>query len=83
MMIFNKLMPELIDGLVTKHCLFDFDLRRINWVASLNNISFVGTYGHVSAIEVMDGHFHVFRCSVETFLSLVRTQVRFVALDLA
>ena len=72
MMIFNKLMPELIDGLVTKHCLFDFDLCRIDWVSSLNNISLVGTDGHVAAVEVIDGHFHVFRCSVETFFFVGR-----------
>ena len=64
-------MPELVDGLVTEHCLFDFDLCRIDWVASLNNISFVQTHGHVAALEVIDGQFHVFRCSVQSFLLLV------------
>ena len=71
MMISKKLMPELVDGLVTKYCLFDFDLCRIVWMGSLNNMSFVGTYGHVAAVEVIDGQFHVFRCSVEPFLSVV------------
>ena len=72
MMVFNKLMPELVDGLVTKHCLFVFDLCRIDWVSSLNNISLVGTDGHMKTVEVIDGYFYVFRCSVETFFFVDR-----------
>jgi hypothetical protein len=67
MMIFNKLMPELIDHLVTEYCVLDFELCRIDCVWSFNNISFIGTDGNVAAVEVIDGLFYILRLSKRVF----------------